>query len=362
MRAQSRCTNAHGSRSFASVASRHRGLCSAVFVLALGVCSSVQAQERVYDFSSGAGTTNTAFKGGGSTLPPATNMVPTGVFVAADYTAVATLDDSRQTSGGTPTKALTRFVFTVSEDPATLLDLTVDWEGNTSTGGTVKLFLWNANTSTYTDTSQSTTSTSDATLTYTTTSPAHFIDASGKVTVLVANTAGSKFINTDYVKITVSLPECIVDSDCQETPIDNVCTTDACSSGACTRTNNTAPCTDDGNPCRDDVCSGGSCTHPVNHLHLPCGNAGTECRNQDTCGDFGNCVNRGFKSGATICTTGTSQGGDCDDDAADHCTGTSNECVDAFITSCTNSDGCCPPRCDFSNDTDCGKLQRQQGR
>jgi hypothetical protein len=482
-----------------------RGLCAAAFVLAIGVCSNAQA--KVYDFS-GAHTGNTAFKGNTATIPTTDNTVPTTEFTSDEYTNVANSNepggDLRQTSDSLiTTKALTRFVFTVSEDPATLLDLKVYWEGNTSNAsGTVNLFLFNVSTGSYTTSLDNTNSTTDHILTSTTTTPTDFIDANGKVTVLVANSSNGKSINTDYVKITVSLPECIVDSDCQETPVDNVCTTDACSSGACTHTNNTAPCADDGNPCRNDVCSGGSCTHPVNHSHLPCGNAGTECKNQDTCGDFGICVNNGFKpntvecrpstddcdaaefctgsgaacpnnvfepntvecrpsaddcdaaefctgSGAAcptdgfedngtscddgnactqpdtcqsgtcsgsnpvVCTpldvchdagtcntgtglcsnprkaegapcgvagsecevqdtctafgfctdngfksaatpcTGVSQGGDCDDDPADHCTGTSNVCVDVVITSCIDSDGCCPLGCDVSNDADC---------
>ncbi len=373
--AQGALTYAHGSRRFAAVASRHQGLCAAAFLLALGVCSSAQAQGQVYDFSSGAGTTNTAFKGGGSTLPPATNTVPTGVFVAADYTAVATSDDSWQTSGGTATKALTRFVFTVSEDSATLLDLTIDWEGNTSTGGTVKLFLWNNTAGSYTDTLQSTTSITDATLTFTTLTPTDFIDADDKVTVLVANTAGSKFINTDYVKITVR--QCATNADCDDS---NVCTDDACVSGLCQNNNDDTNSCSDGNACtQTDTCQSGTCTgsdlvvctpldvcrnagtcntgtgqcsNPRKAEGAPCGVAGTECEVQDTCTAFGFCTDNGFKSAATPCT-GVSQGGDCDDDPADHCTGTSNVCEDAVTTSCINSDGCCPLGCDVSNDTDC---------
>src|SRR5206468_3948944 len=68
-----------------------------------------------------------------------------------------------------------------------------------------------------------------------------------------------------------------------------------------------------------------------------------QCTNQDTCNGSGSCTDNGFKSSATLCT-GTSQAGTCDNDAADHCTGTSAVCVDVFKASsvtCRNSVGQC---------------------
>src|SRR5439155_9793038 len=64
-----------------------------------------------------------------------------------------------------------------------------------------------------------------------------------------------------------------------------------------------------------------------------------------------------FASATTSCT-GTSQGDLCDNDAADHCTGSDNSCVDVFraasvtcrasagqcdvAESCTGTSGACP--------------------
>src|SRR5207247_11441965 len=51
----------------------------------------------------------------------------------------------------------------------------------------------------------------------------------------------------------------------------------------------------------------------------------------------------GFKSSSTSCT-GASQGGACDDDPADHCSGTSDSCVDVVepaTTTCRASAGQC---------------------
>lgn len=54
---------------------------------------------------------------------------------------------------------------------------------------------------------------------------------------------------------------CSSAADCND---NNACTNDACSSGTCTYTNNTAACADDGSACTNDVCSAGVCTHPQN--------------------------------------------------------------------------------------------------
>src|SRR3989442_14927551 len=60
-------------------------------------------------------------------------------------------------------------------------------------------------------------------------------------------------------------------------------------------------------------------------------------------GTSGACPADGFKSSSTHCT-GASQGGACDDDAADHCSGTSDSCVDVVepaTTTCRASAGQC---------------------
>jgi hypothetical protein len=96
------------------------------------------------------------------------------------------------------------------------------------------------------------------------------------------------------------------------------------------------PCGDSSSgPCDNpDTCDGaGACQ--TNHVAdgTNCGDAGGACINQDTC-LAGSCHDNGFKSAATPCT-GASQGGACDNDAADHCLGTANTCVDVFLPSST---------------------------
>src|SRR5439155_12097712 len=75
-----------------------------------------------------------------------------------------------------------------------------------------------------------------------------------------------------------------------------------------------------------------------------------------------------FASATTPCT-GTSQAGACDDDAHEHCTGTSNTCTDAFKSSttvcpgsarqcdvaesCTGTSGACPADAFVAASTEC---------
>ncbi len=186
----------------------------------------------------------------------------------------------------------------------------------------------------------------------------------------------------------------------------NACTqTDTCQSGACTGANpvictpldqchdagtcnpgngicsnptkpNGSAC-NDGNACtQTDTCQAGSCTGsnpvvcaPLNQCHVAgtcdtqtglcsnpakpdgtaCGDAGTECVNQDTC-LAGACADNGFKPSGTACGSGSS--GACDN--ADTCDGSGScqvnhvadgtACGDAG-TECVNQDTCLAGAC-----------------
>src|SRR5205814_10449224 len=69
-----------------------------------------------------------------------------------------------------------------------------------------------------------------------------------------------------------------------------------------------------------------------------------QCDVAETCpGTSGACPVDGFASSSTHCT-GASQSGACDDNAADHCTGSGNSCVDVFQAAgytCRDSAGQC---------------------
>ena len=157
----------------------------------------------------------------------------------------------------------------------------------------------------------------------------------------------------------------------------NVTLTDVCSYPSQSPSSNASDCVltpTSTNPCTgvscDDsnVCTLDFCEVDLNGLpqcvHLPI--AGAQCRDAapgvcdvaEVCdGVSSTCPVDGFAPATKLCT-GTSQGGQCDDDAKDHCSGTSNTCVDAFKSSstvcraatgqcdvaetCTGTAGACP--------------------
>ena len=160
----------------------------------------------------------------------------------------------------------------------------------------------------------------------------------------------------------------------------NPCTDDLCDPGTgCTHADNTNPC-DDGNACTTgDTCSAGTCVggapvlcddgnactvdacvpgtpgqmNPCLHTASPdgtaCGDAGTECTNQDAC-LAGVCHDNGFRSAGTACgdpTVTTCDGADACDGAgaclANHAAD-GTPCGDAG-TDCANQDLCLAGAC-----------------
>ena len=109
---------------------------------------------------------------------------------------------------------------------------------------------------------------------------------------------------------------------------------DTCSSDVCVDNGNEA----DGTTCGSasdtecsnaDSCLAGSCDVNDETLGFACGDTGAECLVDDTCNGSGACTDNGFASDVTSCT-GASQGGDCDNDPGDVCSGSADTCVDAF--------------------------------
>jgi hypothetical protein len=159
---------------------------------------------------------------------------------------------------------------------------------------------------------------------------------------------------------------------------------DQCNTGTCNETNNACESVvsneggscDDGDPatandeCAAGVCSGtnlcsavtctasdpchtvgtcdpntGLCSNPPAGAGTPCGDAGTECTNQDTCDGAGGCTDNGFVAAASAC--GNSSDTECTNpdtcDGAGACQDNdavaATNCGDAG-TECTNQDTC----------------------
>src|SRR3989442_355202 len=83
-----------------------------------------------------------------------------------------------------------------------------------------------------------------------------------------------------------------------------------------------------------DSCDGaGHCVDGFKSATTTCRPSAGQCDVAESCtGTSGACPADGFASSSTSCT-GTSNGGA--GDGADHCSGTSNSCVDVFLSSTT---------------------------
>jgi len=128
---------------------------------------------------------------------------------------------------------------------------------------------------------------------------------------------------------------------------------ESCDGGACCTSGcqfKTGECRPSTGACdAAETCSGSSAACPAD-LHAnagtPCGDAGTECTNQDACDGAGACIDNGFRTTGTPCGSGQTAG-TCD--AADTCNGSGvcethvapagTPCGDAG-TDCTNQDAC----------------------
>ena len=119
-------------------------------------------------------------------------------------------------------------------------------------------------------------------------------------------------------------------------------------SGACPAdifASDTTPCTGtsqsglcDNDPA--DHCSGtaNTCVDAFKSAGTSCRASVGQCDAAETCpGTSGVCPDDAFASDTTPCT-GTSQGGTCDNDPADHCSGTANTCVDVYKANGTSCD------------------------
>jgi hypothetical protein len=125
----------------------------------------------------------------------------------------------------------------------------------------------------------------------------------------------------------------------------NACTqTDTCQTGVCTGSNPVVCSASD--QCHvPGQCApaSGVCSNPTSDAGTVCGNSKSgDCDAQDTCDGAGACVDR--VQPATAQCTGTSQLGACDNNQADHCSGTDKSCVDRFQannTPCGGAPGQC---------------------
>lgn len=271
---------------------RLSGMIGAIALLTCAI--SIAKAQVIYNFS-GAHTGHNAYEGAipSSPLPPASKTIPVTELGSTDYGEIASSNDDTDSTNNTSSsnRAAQRYVFTLAQSGASLFDMDVLWEGHTSSGGTVRFYIWNNNTSSYTLVGSTTNSSADVNLTAVYASPSQYIDASNKVTLLALNTADTESTRTDYVRIIVR--QCATNAHCND---NNACTTDTCNSGLCVFSNNTNTCNDDGNTCTNDICASGACTHPTKANGSACSD-GNACTQNDVC-QSGACTG----SNPVICT------------------------------------------------------------
>ncbi len=132
-------------------------------------------------------------------------------------------------------------------------------------------------------------------------------------------------------------------NSCTDTD-NNECTSGVCAATFCVPTPNFNSC-DDGLECTfGDTCAATVCVGIPESLGSNCGDAGTQCTNQDTCNLLGQCIDSGQQPNGSSC--GSSSNTECSN--ADTCfsgqCNPNNEsggitCGDAG-TACTNQDTC----------------------
>jgi hypothetical protein len=170
-----------------------------------------------------------------------------------------------------------------------------------------------------------------------------------------ANTCVDAFQSASTV-CRASAGQCDVAESC--TGAAGACPVDgfASSSAHCTGSSQGGACDNDA----ADHCSGAAntCVDAFQSASTVCRASAGQCDVAESCtGTAGACPVDGFASSGTHCT-GSSQGGACDNDAADHCSGAANTCVDTFrpastvcrasagpcdvAESCTGTSGACP--------------------
>ena len=148
------------------------------------------------------------------TAPVVTNYAPTsstilsGTINSGTFSNLATNNSSYIVTNSTTsgTRILNWYGSTIiSQSPATVTKLTINYDGKNSASKTQVLYLYNWSTSTWTQIDSRTVSTSDVLITNIQTSPANFISSIGEIRLRVYSTGGTKnyTCSGDWMQFTV---------------------------------------------------------------------------------------------------------------------------------------------------------------
>ncbi|MEW6069730.1 MAG: hypothetical protein AB1485_03860, partial [Candidatus Thermoplasmatota archaeon] len=159
---------------------------------------------KTYDFASGAGTDKWAYYGTDANgAPPA---ITSGIELTS-YTEIASSDNTRYSTsgGGAAADPYHLFKFTIFENPATITQLDLAWEGYND-AGTSNFYIWNFTLSDWELLGSHTETAVDGTVTVSKTSGvSNYINASNYLYLCAIETTNSgTTIYTDYVYVAVT--------------------------------------------------------------------------------------------------------------------------------------------------------------
>jgi len=154
---------------------------------------------KIYDFTD---TVNNKAYNNSDTSKPPTSLAPSGeteLFPAAYY-SIFSSDDSYFTSTSSD-HPYHKFNITINESASEITELNVTWEGHSSSGGTVYLYVYNFTSNEWGQILDSDFGEEDFTLTKTFTSGFSDIINAGRVSVLVQDPMETSVVSKDELKI-----------------------------------------------------------------------------------------------------------------------------------------------------------------
>jgi len=161
-----------------------------------------------YDYSFGVGTDKWAYespRAGGQPPLPAGDPAIQNEILFTSYTEINSSDDTRYATPAQGNKFQAHhFIFSISEDPAVITSLYVEWEGYAEAAPAI-LYIWNFSTTGWEEVGNHSLTAADAAINYTYSTATDYIDASG---LLHLAATGAKATNsnlfTDYVKADIT--------------------------------------------------------------------------------------------------------------------------------------------------------------
>lgn len=161
-----------------------------------------------YDYLFGVGTDKWAYESrtaGGQPPLPAGDPAIQNEILFTSYTEINSSDDTRYATPAQGKKFQAHhFIFSISEDPAVITSLYVEWEGYAEAAPAI-LYIWNFSTTGWEEVGNHSLTAADAAINYTYSTATDYIDASG---LLHLAATGAKATNsnlfTDYVKADIT--------------------------------------------------------------------------------------------------------------------------------------------------------------